>query len=175
MKEIKVNKDVVLRHIKLSDAKLFFDAEQDVLAKKNFMRTPSKLQEVIDDCKDDIKEYRRKKPSAEKFSIIYKGDLAGWIRINSLNILHHEHKGKVDLCLHKDFRGKGIMTSVLKKIVSYAFKTYKLRRLEAWTRLHNNATQKLNESAGFKLEGVLRKNKCKNGKFLDDTLWAVVR
>ena len=67
------------------------------------------------------------------------------------------------------------MTKVLKKVISYAFKKYKLKRLEAWTRTFNKAVARLNEKVGFKLEGVLRKNKCKNGEYLDDMVWAKIK
>ena len=175
MKEIRVSKDVVLRHVMLSDAQLFFDAEQDVDARKNFMRTPSDVKDVVDDIKEEVREYKKDKPSSEKFAILYKGDVAGWISINQLNVRFFEHRAKVDFCLHPNFRGKGIMNGVLKEIVSYAFKKYKLKRFEIWTRTFNKAVAKLSEKAGFKFEGILRKNKCKDGVYLDDMVWAVVR
>ncbi len=51
MKEIKISKDIVIRHVKLSDAQIFFDAEQDSDAKKNFMRTPLYVGNVEEDTK----------------------------------------------------------------------------------------------------------------------------
>ena len=175
MREIRISKDIVLRHIELSDAEVFFEAEQDVDARKNFMRTPSSVKVVEEDIEDEIQEYGKENPSSEKFTILYKGDVAGWIAINQLNNKFFEHRAKVDFCLHSNFRGKGIMFGVLKEVVSYAFKKYKLKRLEAWTRNYNKAVAKLCEKSGFKLEGVLRKNKCKDGEYLDDMIWAVVK
>jgi len=175
MKEIKISKEILIRHVKLSDAQVFFDAEQDPIAKKNFMRTPSDIKSVEEDIEEEMQEYKKKKPSSEKFTILYKGKVAGWIAINQLNNPHFEHRAKIDFLLHKDFRGKRIMSKVLKKIISYAFKKYKLKRLEAWTRTFNKATAKILEKTRFKLEGVLRKNKCKNDEYLDDMIWAIVR
>jgi [ribosomal protein S5]-alanine N-acetyltransferase len=175
MNKIKISKDIVIRHVKLSDAQTFFDAEQDETAKMNFMSTPASVNDVEDDIKEEIQKYKQKKPSSEKFTILYKGYVAGWIAINQLNVRFFEHRAKVDFCLHPNSRDKKIMTKVLKKVVSYAFKKYNLKRLEAWTRTFNKAVARLNEKAGFKLEGVLRKNKCKNGKYLDDMVWAIVK
>lgn len=168
-------KHFTLRPVKLSDAKLFFEAEQDEEARRNFMTTPKSIKEVEDDIKDEISQYSKDKPTSEKFTIEIDGKVAGWIAINQLNIPFFEHKAKIDFCLHPDYRGKGIMTKVVKEVIEYTFKKYKLKRLEAWTRTFNKAVAKLNEKVGFKLEGVLRKNKCKNGEYLDDMVWAIVR
>lgn len=175
MKEIKVSKDILIRHVKLSDAQVFFDAEQDSTAKKNFMTTPSDVKSVEDGIKEEMQEYEKEKPSSEKFTILYQGKVVGWVSINQLNVKFFEHRAKVDFCLHPDFRDKKIMTRVLKEVISYAFKKYKLKRLESWTRTFNKAVAKLNENVGFELEGVLRKNKYKNGKYLDDMIWAIVK
>jgi RimJ/RimL family protein N-acetyltransferase len=175
MKEIKISNKISMRHIKFSDAQVFFDAEQDEDAKRNFMTIPGNVASVKKDIKDEISEYEKEKPNSEKFTILYEGKVAGWIAINQLNNRFFEHRAKVDFCLHQDYRGKGIMTKVLKEVVSHAFKKYKLMRLEAWTRTFNKAVAKLNEKVGFKLEGTLRKNKCKNGEYLDDMVWAIVR
>ncbi|MDO8563402.1 MAG: GNAT family protein [Nanoarchaeota archaeon] len=164
-----------LRHVRLSDAKVFFESEQDKEAKRNFMRTPKNIKEVEKDIKEDILQYKNKKPSSEKFTIEVDGKCAGWIKINQLNMSFFEHKAKIDFCLHPDYRGKGIMTNAVKEVVDYAFKKYKLKRLEAWTRTSNKVVSSLNKKLGFKLEGVLRKNKCKDGEYLDDMVWAIVR
>jgi len=41
-------------------------------------------------------------------------------------------------------------------------KKYKLKRLEGWCRTFNKPSARVLEKSGFKLEGILRKNKCKN-------------
>mgnify|MGYP001609002160 CR=1 FL=1 len=123
----------------------------------------------------EIANYTKKKPNSEKFTILFKGDVAGCITLNQLNIPFFEHKAKIDFCLHPDYRGKGIMTKVVKRVIEYAFKKYNLKRLEAWTRTFNKGAIMVNERAGFKLEGILRKNKLKNGEYLDDMVWAIVR
>lgn len=175
MKEMKITKDITIRYIKLSDAQVFFDAEQDPIAKKNFMSTPSSVKDVKDDIKENMQEYKKKKPSSEKFTILYKNEVAGWVAINQLNIPHFEHKAKIDFLLHKNFKGNGIMSRVVKVVTKYAFEKYKLKRLEAWTRTFNKTAAKLVEKQGFKLEGILKKNKCKNGKYLDDIIFAKVK
>lgn len=167
--------DFTLRHVKLSDAKVFFECEQDKQAKKNFMTTLKSIKESEEDIKQEISQYKKSKPTSEKFAIEINGETAGWIAINQLNAPFFEHKAKIDFCLHPKYRGKGIMTKVIKKVIEYAFKKYKLKRIESWTRTFNKSTIELNKKVGFKLEGILKKNKCKQGKYLDDMVWAIVR
>jgi len=168
-------KDFTLRHVKISDAKTFFEAEQDKEAKRNFITTPKNIKEVENGIKEEIEQYKSKKPKSEKFTIEVNNNIAGWIAINQLNTPFFEHKAKIDFCLHPNYRGKGIMTKVVKEIIKHAFKKYQLKRLETWTRTFNKAVIKINEKVGFKLEGILKKNKCKNGEYLDDMVWAIVR
>ena len=175
MEKIKVSKEITLRHVRLEDASVFFEMEQDEEARKNFMSTPGSVKKVEEDIMEEIEQYREEKPKSEKFAIEFNGEVVGSISINQLNIPFFEHRAKIDFCLHPKFRGKGITTEVVKVIVKYAFEKYKLMRLEAWCRTFNKATQKVLEKSGFKLEGVLRKNKCKEGEYLDDMVWAIVK
>ena len=173
MTKIKI-KNIVLRHIKISDAKVFFEAEQDEDAKENFMKTPNSVDDVKESIREDMKEYKKSKPKSEKFAIEKNGECVGWIAINQLNVPFFEHKAKIDFCLHSNFRGQKIMSIAVSEITKYALKRYKLKRLEGWCRTFNIASHKVFEKSGYELEGVLRKNKCKNGKYLDDMIWAKV-
>jgi len=168
-------KDFILRHVKVSDAKCFFEAEQDKNARKNFMSTPKTIEEVERDIKCEILQYKRKKPTSEKFTIEFKGECAGWIVLNQLNTPFYEHKAKIDFCLHPNFRGKGIMTKAVKELTKYAFKKYKLKRIEGWCRTFNKASARVLEKSGYKLEGILRKNKRKKRRYLDDMVFAKVK
>lgn len=168
-------KNFILRPVKLSDAKIFFEAEQDEDARKNFMRTPETIKKVEEGIKDEILQYKSNKPKSEKFTIEINGKCVGWIAINQLNTPFFEHKAKIDFCIHPDFRGKGIVSEAVKEITKYAFEKYNLKRIEGWCRTFNKASQKVFEKNKYKLEGILRKNKCKNGEYLDDALWAIVK
>ena len=118
MNEMRISKDIPIHHLIMSDVQAFFDAEQDAEAKRNFMTTPKGLLDVKEGIKNDLKEYRKRNPASERFVILYKGNVSGWIALNQLNNRFSEHNAKVDFCLHKDYRGKGIMTKVLSKFES---------------------------------------------------------
>ena len=168
-------KQFVLRHAKLSDAGAFFECEQDERAREGFMSTPKNVNEVRRSIIEQLKEDKKKKPSSEKFAIEINGETAGWVHLHDLNQEYAEHKGIIGFCLHKKFRGHGIMSKAVSIVTDYAFKKYKLKRLIGVCRTFNKASARTMEKAGYKLEGIMRKNKFKDGKYLDDMIWAVVR
>ncbi len=165
-------KGIILRHARLSDAKVFFECEQDKEARRNFMSTPKTVKEVRNGIKKDILELKKKKSGVEKFAIEVDGKCVGHILVEILNLKYTKHKAEIGYCIHKDFRGKGIGSKAIKLITDYAFRKYKLKRIWCFTRTFNKGSRKALEKAGYKLEGVLRKNKFKDGEYLDDCIYA---
>jgi ribosomal-protein-alanine N-acetyltransferase len=175
MKPIIKSKGFVLRHLRMSDAKGYFECQTDAQARKMFMATPKSLADAKKELKQDLAKMNKKKPSHEFFAIEINGEFAGFIWISEISYGYSKHKASLGYCLHKHFRGRGIGTVAIKSITDYAFKKYKLKRMATFTRTFNKASARALQKAGYKLEGILRKNKFKNGKYLDDMLWAKVR
>jgi len=168
-------KEFNLRHFKMSDAKGYFECQQDKEAKKGFMTVPSSVEDAKKEVKKIISQYRRKKPENEQFVIEINNEFAGYVSIDDLNEKHFEHRAGIGYAIHPKFRGKGITTKAVKLITNYAFKKYNLKRIVGWCRTFNKASARVLEKAGYKLEGILRKNKCRDGKYLDDMIWAKVK
>ena len=68
-----------------------------------------------------------------------------------------------------------MVTESVEKITSYGFDKLKLKRISGYCRTFNKASAKVLERAGYKLEGILRKNKFVKGKYLDDMVWGKVK
>ena len=168
-------KGFVLRHTRMSDLKEYYETCKDKVMIKNFMSTPKNINEAREEIKKRMAEYKKKRPPGESFVIEINGKFAGGIEIIGLSYGHEKHKAKVSYFLKKEFRGKDLMVEPLKLVTKYAFKKYKLKRIEAFTRTFNKPSMKVLEQAGYKFEGILRKNKCKKGKYLDDAVYAKVR
>jgi len=169
------SKNFILRPIKMSDLQGYFDCQQDEEAKKMFMSTPKNLKEAKKDLQKDLKEMHAKKPTREGFVIEVNGKFAGYIWFDEISYGFAKHKASFGYVVRKDFRGQGLGSKALKLMTDYAFKKYKLKRMYTYTRTFNKASARILEKAGFKLEGILRKNKFKNNKYLDDMLWAKVK
>jgi [ribosomal protein S5]-alanine N-acetyltransferase len=168
-------KEFILRPIKLEDVKPYFESMSDKTSKKGFPKVPETLEEAKKGLNEKIKKSKEKKPRSETFVIEINGKYAGFVEINDLNKGYFEHRGNIGYCIHPNYRGKGLATQAVRLLVGYAFKKYGLIRIEGWCRTFNKASARVMEKAGFKLEGILRKNKYVNGKYVDDMIWAKVK
>ena len=73
------------------------------------------------------------------------------------------------------FWGIGIAASALMGMTDYAFKHYEFNRLFAGVFEGNDASVKVLAKAGYKLEGKLRKAVYKEGNFLDEHIYSILR
>lgn len=168
-------KDFILRPIRMSDLDGYFECQQDKETKKGFMSVPKDIKEAKKELEMKVNDLNKEKPFGEAFAIEVKGEFAGYIELCHLNEEHCEHKCEISYCAHPKFRGKGITTRGVKLVTEYAFKKYNLKRISGFCRTFNKASARVLEKAGYKLEGVLRKHKFKDGKYVDDMLWAKVK
>jgi len=165
----------ILRHVKLADATAFFECQQDKESKRNFMSTPKDIKKVRASIMRDILEYKKKNPHFEDFAIEVDGKCVGFIWLGEISYGFFKHRASIGYCVHKDFRGKGIGSKAIKLVTDHAFKKYKLKRIYTYTRTFNKGSRKALEKAGYKCEGILKKNKFKDRKYLDDCIYAKVK
>ncbi|MCA1053795.1 GNAT family N-acetyltransferase [Rossellomorea aquimaris] len=76
--------------------------------------------------------------------------------------------------LAKQHNGKGYATEAVKLAVEYAFNDLKLHRVEAGVMLHNIASMRVLEKAGFHKEGIFIKNVKINGSWEDHQHFAII-
>lgn len=165
----------ILRHIRMSDLQRYWKCHKGKNIKQALLKIPKNLNEAKKELKGRIADLNKKKPFGETFAIEVNGEFAGYVDLHHLNIEHHEHKGEIGYCVHPDFRGRELATRAVRLLTPYAFKKYRLKRISAMGRLKNKASAYVLEKAGYKLEGILRKNKCVDGEYLDDFLYAKIR
>ncbi|MBD1824140.1 GNAT family N-acetyltransferase [Cyanobacteria bacterium FACHB-DQ100] len=77
--------------------------------------------------------------------------------------------------LAPEYWGQGIMTEAVRNFVRYAFTDLNLLRL--WTRVFefNPGSRRVLEKNGFQLEGIQRQHVYRNGKFVDDYLYGLLK
>lgn len=76
--------------------------------------------------------------------------------------------------LAEPFWGKGIMTDAVRTVVEFAFVTFGILRVEAFVYEWNLASCRVLEKAGFVQEARLRRRVTKDGKTIDELLYALV-
>ena len=163
------SKDLILRPIKITDAKSYLECHQDEDAKANFSSIPKTIEEAKEEI---IKGKKGRSAINKKFAIIFKGEFAGFINLELNNNPRYKHSANIGYGIHENYRGMGLATKSLKKITEYGFKELKLKRISGMCRTHNKASARVLEKAGYIHEGTLHKNKFSNGKYLDDMIWA---
>ena len=166
-------KEFILRPIRMSDAKAYFETMQDKQTQKGFMTFPKNIREAKKEIKGRIRDTNSKK--SETFAIEVNGEYAGFVEIDHENWNPKDHRGRVHYCTHPKFRGKGITTKAVKLITEYGFKKLKLKRIVGTCRSYNKASARVLEKARYKLEGILRKDVIKNRKYTDTMIWARVK
>ncbi|MBU0894823.1 MAG: GNAT family N-acetyltransferase [Nanoarchaeota archaeon] len=162
------NNDFIVRSPKLSDVNDLWEAYNDEGVSQGMVFPDSEKE-----FKLEFKKNIKKKPKdSDSLVIEICGKVIGKI---SLHDIIPTLKGKSSSYLHKDYRNKGIMSKAKKIALNYWFKKYKLRRIYGYCRSYNKASAKSMEKAGYKFEGVIKKNTLKDGKYYDDYLYAVTR
>lgn len=87
----------------------------------------------------------------------------------------HRYTAELGYWLAEPFWGRGIMTEVVSKFTEVAFEKFRLNRIFAEPYKNNKASVRVLEKSGFVFEGILRANVCKDGKILDQYLYAKIR
>jgi ribosomal-protein-alanine N-acetyltransferase len=74
------------------------------------------------------------------------------------------------------FWGRGIMTSALMEVTRYAFDRHAdLRRIYAVPYAWSDASTRVLQKAGYRLEGRMRQSAIKDGKVTDQLMYAILR
>jgi len=161
-------KDFILRPHELNDAKNIYEYQLDAETQKNCMSTPKSIAEA----KKEIREKLQTKKERASFVIVVNQEVVGEIG------LHHvipKHSAMISYWIAAKCRGKGIITKAVKLITDYGFKKFKLVRIQGNVRTFNKSSARVLEKAGYKLEGILKKGSFKNGKYMDNMIWAKVK
>ena len=87
----------------------------------------------------------------------------------------HRFTAEMGYWLAEPFWNKGIMSEVVGRFTDFAFEKFELNRIFAEPYIGNTASVRVLEKAGFVLEGTLRASVFKDGKVLDQFLYAKIR
>ncbi len=105
-------------------------------------------------------------------AIDINGEAIGGIGLHPQTDIHIKN-AELGYWLAEPFWGNGIITSAIKQIVEKGFKELDIERIFARPFGTNIGSQKVLEKAGFNLEARLEKTILKNGKYLDELIYAV--
>jgi ribosomal-protein-alanine N-acetyltransferase len=87
----------------------------------------------------------------------------------------YKGNGEIGYWIGQEYWGKGIVTYVVKELLRIAFDELKLYRVYAEVFEHNNASARVLEKNGFCKEATLRKAIIKNGVYLDQYIFSILK
>jgi RimJ/RimL family protein N-acetyltransferase len=77
--------------------------------------------------------------------------------------------------LGEAYWGRGIATAAVRAVTEHAMRAHGLVRVFALPFAHNRASARVLEKAGFTLEGIMRSSAVKDGRVVDQLLYARIR
>ena len=107
------------------------------------------------------------------FAICVGDEAAGGIGF-SLHPDVERISAEIGYWLGEPFWGKGIVSEALSAVTEYAIRQHGLKRVYAVPYEMNAASFRVLEKAGYALEGRMRKSAIKDGKVIDQFLYAYV-
>lgn len=127
--------------------------------------------------RSDAENYLRgaiEKEQSDSFCIEVGGVLAGAIGVHAQTDVHR-FTAELGYWIAEPYWGRGIATAAVRAIVAHSFATRPVERIFAMVHANNPTSARVLEKTGFKLEGLLRRNVCKDGVTLDSLLYARLR
>lgn len=125
------------------------------------------------DAQDYLRQVLSTQPETS-FAIAHAGEAVGGVGF-VLGTDVERHSAEVGYWLGESMWGQGIATAAVKAATAYAVATYGLWRVFAVPFNENSASIRVLEKAGFVREGLMRRSAIKNGRVLDQALYAFVR
>lgn len=108
------------------------------------------------------------------FAIALGGEAIGGIGFTLQHDVAHR-SAEIGYWLGEEFWGRGIATDALIAVTDYAFASHDLCRLYANVFEWNRGSARVLKKAGYSFEGCLRKSVTKDGKTIDQLMYAAIR
>jgi len=105
--------------------------------------------------------------------IWHEGTLAGVISFVSLDVANRS--GKIGYWISEEHQGKGLVTRACKALIDYGFEDLCLNRIEIRAAIDNLRSQAVPQRLGFAREGVERQAEWVNDRFVDLTVYSLLR
>jgi len=119
-------------------------------------------------------ESKRLESPQTTFGITYNRDLTGAIGL-VLQEDVYRYSAELGYWIGEPFWNNGIATNALRLMITYAFEKLQLKRLFAGVFEGNEASKKVLEKCGFEFEGIAQKAVFKNGLFLDEYRYVLLK
>lgn len=176
MKIIRVNKDLILKELELSDAEYIFktiDSQREYLGEwLPFVEFTKSVKDSLDyvnsvvTMPEECKEWQ--------FAVFFGDDFAGLAGFKGTDRLNR--KSEIGYWLKEDFQHRGIMTESVRALIKFGFSELGLNRIQIKCAPDNVKSNKIPQRLGFHLEGIERDSEfVRVGVFRDANVWSLIK
>jgi len=165
--ELSIDDEITLRLTTLDDVPTFFDfVERNRASLGLWLGWVERVQDM-DGARAFIERYvRRWEHNAGLMVNIWCGEaLAGNAVYRVIDT--HNHLVEIGYALDEAFRGRGLATTVTRRLMDYAFDSLGMNRVEIHCAADNLASRAIPERLGFKHEGTAREAALVRGHYVD--------
>ncbi|RIH63364.1 N-acetyltransferase [Mariniphaga sediminis] len=167
MEHIQVNTKIRLEAIKLSMAKIIFEAidgDREYLGEwLPFVSTTQQISDTEAFIKSVISQTEKK--SDEIYTIWYNEKFAGLIGFKDTDWINR--KTEIGYWLIQNMQGKGIITLCTKQLIKLAFKNMKMNRIQIKVAKGNTKSAAIPSRLGFQHEGTEREGEFYQNRYFD--------
>ncbi|QGG55971.1 GNAT family N-acetyltransferase [Paenibacillus sp. B01] len=163
-----------LRVLAPADAKaLYRTLEKDRRELETWLPWVGQIRSAAD-MKDYVRfECKRYKEGKAMSAVLLDGaSAAGMISFQELDFRHR--KASLGYWLGSAWQGRGLMAQAAGEMLSFAYGTLDLNRVEIRARTDNRRSRAVALRLGFSLEGVLREEEHADGMFLDHAVYGLL-
>lgn len=141
-------KELILRPLRLSDARGYWEVMRDSETQKGFTSFPKSFVEAKKEVKDMLKEIKEK--DSRIFTIIVNKKYAGNVVLQYQNWDKLANEGRVHVWIHPNFRGLGLATKAIKEAMKFGFQKKKFKKIFVQCKASNKAVINVIKKCGFK-------------------------
>lgn len=174
MEHIRINDKIRLEEVKLSMAKVIFEAiEKDRDYLKPWLPFIESTRKVSD-TEAFIKSVSGDNSHKDLiYSIWYKEEFAGLIGFKDTDWINR--KTEIGYWIAKNMQGKGIVTICVKKLLKFAFSGKKLNRIQIKVAEKNVKSESIPIRLGFTFEGVERAGEWNSNTYLNLKVYSLLK
>jgi ribosomal-protein-serine acetyltransferase len=110
---------------------------------------------------------------ASIFAVLYQNELVG---LAGFNHFDHQHNwGAIGYWLSESHLGRGIISSVVKKLLEFGFNEHQLHKIEIRCAEHNSSSRAIPERLGFTYEATLRECEWLYDHYVSHAVYTLLR
>lgn len=108
-----------------------------------------------------------------RWAIVYERQVIGLIHF--IDLSERSLRCEMGYYIGSKWWGRGIVTEAAETVTAFAFERLGMNRLAAWHHAENVVSGRVLAKLGMMLEGVLRQDTWRNGKFHDVCTYGILR